>query len=310
MGRNMRLPAALVVGTLLAGCGTQAGSPPPAPDPPRAGVPAATSAPPQRVDPVALIGSWALAETDEGAGEVLRLGHAEGYGDLLLFGRCGVLMSTWRADPNGLFVAGVPAGAVPDDGAKCRSSRQFVPAWLRRVTAFRVEGTSPVLVDEQGRHLARLLPGARPTPGPNLLPSLTEPPVVTDETRRAFGPAAALPPTLVPVRSDTMLGRWVSVDDRNAPSPRIRPEAPYLELGADGAWRGSDGCNGLNGRWLAGPAGTLLATSEPSTQIGCDNVSIQTWLATAWRAGLDGDTLVLLDVQGRELGRLRRAGPA
>ncbi|MFC6020815.1 hypothetical protein ACFP2T_32180 [Plantactinospora solaniradicis] len=80
-----------------------------------------------------------------------------------------------------------------------------------------------------------------------------------------------------------------------------------MELGADGGWSGSDGCNRQSGRWVAGRAGALLATMGPSTLIGCVNVAVGSRLGNAWRAGLDGDVLVLLDPVGGETGRLRRA---
>ncbi|MBQ0901624.1 hypothetical protein [Micromonospora sp. U21] len=257
-----------------------------------------------QTDPVALIGSWKVAEVDEGAGDILQL-TPDRHDGLLLFDRCGVVMGTWRANVNGLFVAGASGRSVSDNDAReCRPGPELMtPAWLRRASAFRVEGDSRVLLDVQGGHVARLLPGAKPTPGPNLLPSPAELPVVTDEVRRAFAPAAALPEALTPASRDTLLGRWVPVDARPG---RFRSGGPYVELRDDGGWRGSDGCNGEGGRWVAGPAGDFLATSGPTTLMGCDNVSVGVWLSKAWRAGLDGEVLVLLDAQGGETGRLRR----
>ncbi|MEH0933791.1 hypothetical protein [Micromonospora psammae] len=255
-----------------------------------------------QADPVALIGAWKVAEVDEGAGDILRLAP-DTHDGLLLFSRCGVLMGMWQANVNGLFVAGTSGYSASHDGPGCRPGAGATPAWLRRASAFRVEGGSPVLLDDRGGPVARLLPGAKPTPGPNLLPSLAEPPVVTDEVRRAFAPAAALPAGLTPARRDTLLGRWVPM---GVPTSSPRPERPHVELRDDGEWRGSDGCNGEGGRWVAGPAGDLLATSGPSTLIGCDNISVGFWLSNASRAGLDGDVLVLLDAQGGETGRLQR----
>ncbi|HEX5542133.1 MAG TPA: hypothetical protein VFX60_11335 [Micromonospora sp.] len=290
------LVAVVAVGALLGGCGEPVGSEPGAGGSQALGP---TTAAPAQVDPLALIGSWTVAEVDEGAGDILRLAGPDTAG-LLLFARCGVLTGEWRADENGLFVAGVPASTIADDVKGCEPGPQPTPVWLRRAAAFRVERDSRVLLDDQGGPVARLLPGAKPTPRPNLLPSWTEPPVITDEVRRAFAPAAALPAALTAVSRDALLGRWVVADDG-----RSRPTTPYVEFRADGEWRGSDGCNGQGGRWVAGPSGALLATSGPSTLIGCDNVSVGLWLATR-RAGLDGDVLVLLDAEGKEMGRLHR----
>jgi hypothetical protein len=169
---------------------------------------------------------------------------------------------------------------------------------LHRAVGFRLDGANPILLDGQGRQVARLLPGARPTAGPGLAPSEVEPPVVTDEVRRAFVPAVEVAAPLVPATRDALTGRWVPVGGR-------APEA-YVELRPNGEWTGSDGCNGTGGRWVAGPAGALLATTGASTLIGCDNVPVGGWLGATRRAGLHAEVLVLLDASGAELGRLRR----
>ncbi|MEU8263137.1 hypothetical protein AB0C02_21200 [Micromonospora sp. NPDC048999] len=298
MSRIRYLVAAMAVGTLLVGCGERVGAERDAPGGQATDSGAAMGSPPG--DPVALIGSWTVTEVDGGAGDVLRLA-SDTDGGLLLFGRCGVRMGTWRAAADGLFVADATDGSVSGNARGCGPGTEAADAWLRRAAAFRVDGDSRVLLDGQGVRVARLLPGAKPTPGPNLLPSLAEPPTVTDEARRALASAAALPSTLTPARRDALLGRWVPADGR-----RDGPQAPYVELRDDGEWQGSDGCNGQSGRWVAGPDGAVLATAGPSTLIGCDNVPVGFWLSAASRAALDGQVLVLFDAQGKETGRLRR----
>ncbi|MFJ8582086.1 META domain-containing protein [Micromonospora sp. NPDC093277] len=299
MSRIRYLLAVVAVGALLAGCGGRVESEGSAVDRDQAvDLDASVLGPPQ--DPVALIGLWTVAEADGGAGDVLRLGSAPGDG-LRLFGRCGAHMGTWRADVNGLFVADLWGTSGPGDGRDCQPGPEPADTWLHHAVAFRVEADGPVLLDDRGGRVARLLAGAKPTPGPDTLASLAEPPEVTDEARRAFAPAAALPAALTLASRKSLLGRWMPVDGR-----RGGPKAAYVELRADGGWRGSDGCNGQGGRWVAGPGGALLATDGVSTLIGCDNLPVGTWLASARRAGLDGDVLVLLDAQGKETGRLRR----
>ncbi|SCE84771.1 hypothetical protein GA0070607_2308 [Micromonospora coriariae] len=303
MSGRRYLIAVAAVGILLAGCSERVGLDTAAPGGSQAAASGPASAVSPQTDPVALIGTWKLAEVAEGAGDILQL-TPDKHDGLLLFDSCGVMMGTWRANVDGLFVAGASGRSVSDnDSRKCRPGSEIMtPAWLRRASAFRVEGNSRVLLDDQGGHVARLLPGAKPTPRPNLLPSPSVP-VVTDEVRRAFAPAAALPAALTPARRDALLGRWVPVDARPG---RFRSGGPYVELLDDGTWRGSDGCNGDGGRWVAGPAGDFLATSGPTTAMGCANVLVGVWLSKAWRAGLDGEVLVLLDAQGGETGRLQR----
>lgn len=131
-------------------------------------------------------------------------------------------------------------------------------------------------------------------------------PVVTDEVRRDYLPAVPLPAGLQPVTPAALLGRW---------GPKPAPAAddgrrPYVEFRDAGRWTGSDGCNGLGGRWAAGPAGSFIATAGSSTLIGCDNVSVQVWMDGARRAGFDRNVLVLLDDTGNVVGRLYRIGGA
>jgi len=42
------------------------------------------------------------------------------------------------------------------------------------------------------------------------------------------------------------------------------------------------------------------------TLIGCDNIDLGSWVAHARSVGFDGETLVLVNANGAELGRLVR----
>jgi hypothetical protein len=282
------LVAALLIAP-LAGCADRAG--PGGPAGPAA--PPPSSAPVEQTDPVALVGFWTVTPTGppvEG-GVVVRLGDQ----DLRVFLGCGQMLGSWRADPTGLFVAEV------DGTSGCMAADPVKPRWLSGAAAFRVDGEERVLLDAQDRTVARLSPGGRPPAGVEVAPDDLKPPRVTDETRRAFAPAAALPAGLRPATDETLIGRWLPADGTpDSPTP------PFVEFVRGGQWRGSDGCNGQGGRWAAGEAGALLATSGPSTLIGCDNVPVSAWLSPARRAGFDGAELVLLDAAGKELGRLAR----
>ncbi|MCW3814081.1 META domain-containing protein [Micromonospora sp. DR5-3] len=244
---------------------------------------------------MALLGNWTLAGVAEEPRGILRLAPDQ----IQLFGRCGILVGSWRADAGGFFVAGMFGSTGAEGGRGCDSAPGQNPQWLNRVTSYQLEGETPLLLDADGAVVARLLPGATPTPGPYLAASEVGPPEITDEVRRRFAPAAALPATLTPATRDRLVGKWVPVSG---------PRRAYVEFKADGEWRGSDGCNGQAGRWVVDPAGAFLATTGPSTLIGCDGVPVGAWLSSSWRAGLDGKTLVLLDAQAKEAGRLRRAG--
>ncbi|BCL12324.1 META domain-containing protein [Micromonospora sagamiensis] len=295
MARQGYLAMLVAFGALLAGCGGQAGAGAEDPGALRDGTEDARPLAPEE-----LLGAWTLVDVDEpGAGTILHLAHRDLH---VLGSRCGVLSGSWRADTDGVFLAEVTsASASAVEGIPgCERASQDTPDWLRRVTAYRFDdGGRPLLLDDLAQPVARLVPGASPTPGPDMAASVLAPPVVTDEVRRALAPAAALPVTLTPADRHRLAGRWVPLTgNRNA----------YLEFTADGDWTGSDGCNGSRGRWISASGGTLLATAGATTLVGCDNVPVDSWLGTARRAGFDGEVLVLLDAQGKETGRLRSAG--
>ena len=91
---------------------------------------------------------------------------------------------------------------------------------------------------------------------------------------------------------------------------------PWVDFNADGTYSGSDAANGIGGRWAA-EGGAFFATSRPQTLVGCYSSSdsgaglgipeIVDWITAARAAALDGATLVLVDPDGTELGRLHRA---
>jgi hypothetical protein len=254
--------------------------------------PSATGTPAAAHDPLALIGSWQLTGADSEPGGVLRLSDR----DLTLFRPCGQLLGSWRADTNGLFVGyvhGFRGCPLPPDG------QEATPAWLRVAVGFRVDGRARELLDANRTIVARLLPGGALSADPGS--TRTAPPVVTDQARRDFAPAAPLPSGLVPASRDRLIGRWV------ADTPGGQRQQPYVELYSDGHYQGFDGCNSAQGRWAAGPGGALLAASGLSTLIGCSNVDVPRWFSGARRAAIDGGVLVRLDVTGAELGRLQRA---
>jgi hypothetical protein len=288
MRANRKILSTILVSLLLAGCAGEASDGSPG----REGAGNGSAAPGSAdADPVTLIGSWTVEEAaQEEPGAILRIAPR----DLSLRRGCGALAGAWRADAAGLFVADLRRGSG------CPVLEEPTPRWLRDATSFRTAGDDRLLFDRQGDVVARLLPGG----GADTLPSEAEPPVVTEKVRRAFPATAPLPAGLTaPPTPEALVGRWVpALDSAGSPEP------VYIELLADGAWRGSDGCNAQGGRWISGGGGSLLATAGVSTLVACDNVPVAQWLNQAWRAGLDGEILVLLDAEGTEIGRVKPAG--
>ena len=289
---TLAVGAALV----LSACGSTAGpgGAPSSSASPSAGTPSATAQ--VMTDPLGLVGSWLVSgDPDVTRGTVLRISD-----DLSLWSSCGYVMGGWRADQHGLFVGSIMGGDEP-----CvRTARDVTPAWLTSVSRYAEKADGFDLMATDGTVIVHLAPGGRPTPGPNLLPSLADPPVVTDLLRTAYAPPAPLPSPLRPATAAELVGRWDAVTPP-APSP-LQRAMPGVVLRAAGHYSATDGCNGTDGRWAANDSGSFIGTSGFSTLIGCDNVDVGHWIASATSAGFDGAVLVLVDKAGHELGRLQR----
>jgi heat shock protein HslJ len=231
------------------------------------------------VDVVGLLGSWSVSSADGDAVLVLEPHRLEvRAGGATFTGR-------WRADDGGAFLADVDR--VPAAGGSPE------PAWLTRATAVAVVDGEPALHASGGGATARL---ARRDPAP----------AVSDETRIRLGPASALPASYTPAQAATLTGRWVPADGSGARAPR----PAHVSFTLDGRWTGSDGCNLSEGRWTA-TDGVLLATAGPTTLMACDDMAaVPGWLHAVRRAAFADGVLVLRDVGGAELGRLRAADPA
>ena len=80
---------------------------------------------------------------------------------------------------------------------------------------------------------------------------------------------------------------------------------PWLELAEDGKITGSDGCNRLAGTWSASE--DLEFAALASTKMYCEGVD--DWLSRAASAKLeDGEKMLVLDADGKELGTLAFGG--
>jgi len=91
-----------------------------------------------------------------------------------------------------------------------------------------------------------------------------------------------------------VVGTWGEPDVEGQPS---------LVLGEDGSLGGNDGCNTLFGDYTV-EGDTVTFGVIGSTMMFCEGVD--TWLTSASTAKLDGDTLVISDESGAEIGTLTR----
>lgn len=78
-----------------------------------------------------------------------------------------------------------------------------------------------------------------------------------------------------------------------------------MEFTEDGKVSGTDGCNRLSGGYSE-DADTVTFEQLASTMMFCEGVD--TWLSKAATAKLSGDSLVISDESGTEIGTLKRAG--
>lgn len=242
-------------------------------------------------DALDLVGRWHVEGDGVAPGTALVLGESAAA-----FLPCGVLDADWDADAEqGLFLAASSSG----DGSCFPPGGRVAVPWLEGARAFDVDGEDVVLHGAGGQELARLRPGARPTPGPNRTSDHAEEPELTARLRERLARPVPLDGDAEPATPEALQRRWRPVGVAN--------EEAHLRFAADGSYTGSDGCNGQGGRYVLGSAGRFLATSGPQTLIGCDGAPVGAWASAAAHAGLvDGD-LVLHAPDGSLLGRLSPA---
>lgn len=134
--------------------------------------------------------------------------------------------------------------------------------------------------------------------------------VIADGTLTLFGADGkslielmpGTPPAPTGATDDVLLfvGHWGQTNAAEADSDR----KPYLELSEDGTVSGTDGCNRLMGSWTVD--GSLVSFERlASTRMACEGVD--TWLAAAASATLEGDTLMVFDAGGKLIGSLVRS---
>lgn len=278
--RLLPVAGAAMVMTVAAGAALLTGAPRDSPRP-------ASEA---RQKPTDLVGSWTVTSPLQQGGAQVILGQT-----LEVFLPCGIVEGSWLADSGGAFVGDLNSGE-----SNCFNGplKEQSPPWIARAAGFRANGDRMELLDADGSTLALLSPGAHPTAGPNSASSAADDPTLTRALRLRLADPAPLPAGLTPVSSGTLTGRWhQETTGGNAMA--------FVEFRAS-TWGGSDGCNGAGGRLLVGQGGSVITTHGFSTLIACHFSPVTRWVEEARRAGFDGQTLVLLDGKGHELGRLTR----
>jgi hypothetical protein len=269
-------------------------------------------------DPAALVGWWRVEGTQQvvlidPVGLEIRDAELTTGGGLTVNG-------SWRADPDGRLLAfadlvfGPAILFAPD--AMPEAAAEYAPDWLAKAAGYRVDGDHRIVLDGHGVEVARLVPEP-PVEGSGVVDPGR---AITEAEQHRFGPAAPVPPGLRPAERADVVGGWVpeGVPTSSAGiaqdsswsggTPQGSPTSPFVAFAEDGSWTGSDGCNGTGGRWLADTGGAFLATGAAvSTLMACDTmVDVGAWVGATRRVALDGQVLVLLDVDGTTIGRLVR----
>ncbi len=239
-------------------------------------------------DPVELVGLWRVDAPREGADTWLRMDAR----DFQLWRGTSVLRGGWDAAERELVAHAWAVSGGDGSGAAAMDA-----GWLTGTHGYRVTDEGWELLDDDGEPVAVMRVDGAPEPGSATSRDRARAPEVTDETRARLAPPAPLPSGLRPAAARALPGRWV-------PAGESFPTDPHVVFSDDGRWQGSDGCNGVGGRWAVPEDGRLLSTQGAMTAIWCEGAPVGSWVGEAARAGLDGEVLVLLGRDGTELGRL------
>lgn len=249
------------------------------------------------LDPLALLGTWQVTGTGEHPLPILSLNSD----NLEVWARCGAMTGSWAANSEGMIV-GILFGGPPACLVGARSAANTSPAWLSSAVRFSASGRDELLLDSNGRTLARLVPAPRSETPTTMVVAPKLRAKESEALRRRLLAVVRLPSGLTPATRLELLGRWIPAN-RSEDHPR---HMAYLSIKADGSWSGSDGCNGYYGRWAAGASGRLVVVAGPTTLVGCNNVPVGYWFQLSVVAGFQGHTLVLVDENGHVTGQLRR----
>lgn len=233
-----------------------------------------------------LLGTWTVTEPGSGDAPPTVSRVTFGRGSWSAQFDCGIVEGAWAAAEL-TFIATHTGGSMGcTDGVGSEASL----GWLNAIRATRHAPTTFDdfrLLGADGAVLAELS-----EPVPHERPDSPQ----VDETYDNYVYWLAPLPPRYDVRE--LLGRWIPVGPDAG--------AAYLELSPE-EWRASDGCNSAGGLWADLGDGFVIATPQLiGTAMGCPGVDVSTWIGAARTGGFDGDTLVLFDGAGQEIGRLVR----
>jgi hypothetical protein len=160
-----------------------------------------------------------------------------------------------------------------------------------------------VLRDQDGATVATLTPTPTLRRVDGVAPQQFEVPTASARGRATYDRVLVVPQDLTPATKESLVGNWAPEGARN--------DRARLMFNADGSFTGSDGCNGVGGRWsMVDDGGAMVTTPpRPSTLIGCNNSGVPATVYGARFAGFDGEVLVLTDIFGEELSRFVPAAP-
>ncbi|MDN3496236.1 hypothetical protein QL996_09875 [Planococcus sp. APC 4015] len=279
------LPAGLALvaaGVMLAGC---AAAIEPIASSPAASVPSPTAEVADQ-DPLGLFGDWSIIEAmGEEPGTVVRIGATE----LEIWRPCGDVLGSWVAD--GAQLRAVASGYS-------QTCNPLPPVtWLDDAASYELAGERLTLRSDDGRVLAVLVAEAAVLPA-GRVPLQQFSTAIDDRARDHFAGVMSWPAGLEPADAADLLGRWVPRGEYTTD--------PHVVFSESGRWSGTDGCNGGGGRWILSSDGSFDSTSGAMFLRGCNGAQVPTWIMMARGAGMDGDELVMLDLEGDELGRLER----
>ncbi|WP_148076655.1 META domain-containing protein [Cellulomonas sp. PhB150] len=268
----------VAIAAALAGCA----------GPEKPGAPVETTA--AVASPAALVGLWRVSDAEgEDDDTWLRLDVR----DLTVLRPCGGIFGEWGATDT-RFIA-----ATYGWSSACSGRRPEV-AWLDDAARFELTADGAQLLDAAGAVVASLTVDGDPGHYDDMSGKLVTAPTPAPSDLARFDEPAPLAAELSPATPESIVGAWV-------PEGLVVETEPGVTFEATGRYSASDGCNGGHGAWALEQHGRFLATTSPTTAAACDGAPVPYALADAFRAGFDGETLVLLDQGGAELARFTRA---